>query len=302
MPPSAPSLVRHPPTLPPQAQTDQAAGLIQSNPTLNESLSTARNITILAPSNEAFSTFLNASSAAPSTDVVAALLSYHVLNGTYPSSSVTNTSTIIPTLLNNSTYTNVTGGQVVSAITNGSDVVITSGGLNHSRIGPMDLTFDGGVVHVIDKVLSIPANVSATAVAANLTGIASALTNASLVATVDGLSDVTIFAPSNAAFRSIGNILANTSAEDLATILTYHVVQGTVGYSSILTNSTLTTVNGGNVTITVTDDGVFVNSARVAIPDVLVSNGVVHVIDAFVSPSFNPPPSPSPHIAMISVC
>ena len=53
-----------------------------------------------------------------------------------------------------------------------------------------------------------------------------------------------------------------------------------MGYSTILSNTTLKTVAGANVTITVEGGSVFVNSAKVVTPNVLVSNGVVHVIDA----------------------
>ena len=39
-------------------------------------------------------------------------------------------------------------------------------------------------------------------------------------------------------------------------------------------------MNGESLTITLSNGTVFVNSAKVVTPDVLVSNGVVHVIDA----------------------
>lgn len=156
-----------------------------------------------------------------------------------------------------------------------------------------DLNFDGGVIHVIDTVLTIPASVSDTAAAANLTAVAGALTRANLVDTVNGLKDVTVFAPSNAAFSAIGSATGNLTMEALSGILTYHVVQGTVGYSSMLSNTTLMTVGGGNVTISIIDGSVFVNSAKVIVPDVLVANGVVHVIDGYVAlslPNNNPAP------------
>ena len=115
--------------------------------------------------------------------------------------------------------------------------------------------------------------------------MASALNATNLISTVNGLKDVTIFAPSNAAFGAIGSALPGLSTSQLTSILTYHVVVGTVGYSSLLSNTTLTTVNGGNVTITVEDGSVFVNSAKVIIPNILVANGVVHVIDKYDIPS-----------------
>jgi len=44
-------------------------------------------------------------------------------------------------------------------------------------------------------------------------------------------------------------------------------------------NMTLPTLNGGNVTINIQNGSVFVNGAQVVVPDVLVANGVIHVID-----------------------
>jgi hypothetical protein len=104
---------------------------------------------------------------------------------------------------------------------------------------------------------------------------------------------VTIFAPSNAAFQAIGSAVGTLSAAQLAQILEYHVINGTVGYSSSLTNSTLTTLSGGSVTITVENGTVYVNSARVIVPDVLVANGVVHVIDGVLNPN-NTAATPNP--------
>jgi uncharacterized surface protein with fasciclin (FAS1) repeats len=127
--------------------------------------------------------------------------------------------------------------------------------------------------------LTVPLNDSATALAANLTALAGALNDTGLTNTVDELRDVTIFAPNNAAFQAIGSALPNLSMSDLAGILAYHVVNGTVGYSSTLSNTTLKSLGGGDLTIRIEGGSVFVNSAKVVTADVLVANGVVHVID-----------------------
>lgn len=144
-----------------------------------------------------------------------------------------------------------------------------------------DVNFTGGVIHVIDRFLVLPEVPSDTLTTAGLSSLRGALNQTDLIEAVDTTPDVTIFAPSNEAFRNIGSALANISNEDLASVLTYHVVNGTVGYSSGLENNTvLTTLNGANLTITIGDEGrIFVNNARVTIADVLVANGVVHVID-----------------------
>lgn len=245
------------------------------------------NVTLLAPSNDAFATFLNSSAGAALADMdeqlIQGILSYHVLNGTYESFNET---AFIPTALQPPQYTNVTGGQVVQAVP-GEDGAVTffSGLVSPSNATGDPVTFSGGVVHIIDAVLIVPQNVSTTAVEANLTALVGALTLADLAGTVDGLSDVTIFAPESSAFDDIGNLLANLTTEDLTSILTYHVVNGTVGYSTMLENTTLPTLNGEDITITIIDGDVFVNSARVVIPDVLVANGVVHVIDSVLNPA-----------------
>jgi len=112
-----------------------------------------------------------------------------------------------------------------------------------------------------------------------------ALTIANLADAVDTMMDATFFVPDNSAFQAIGSALATSSPQELARILQYHVVNGTVGYSSMLTNgSTLTTLDGIPVTITIQDGEIFVNSARVVTQDVLVANGVMHVIDGVLNP------------------
>lgn len=127
-------------------------------------------------------------------------------------------------------------------------------------------------------------NATATASAANLTYFLGALVAANLTDTLAGLSDVTIFAPTNDAFESIGSALGNISATDLATILQYHVINGTIAYSNSIGNGSVETL-GGDVNLTVADSSVFVGQARVVNADVLISNGVIHVIDSVLNPN-----------------
>lgn len=166
--------------------------LVAQSPMIASALSNATNITILAPTNDAFSTFLaqpgvNASiSADPG--LVTAVLSYHVLQGTIRSTDIPTTPAFPKTLLQNATYTNVTGGQVVKAQSVDGGVVFTSGLLQMSHVSTADVAFNGGVVHIIDSVLTLPQSPSNTAIGANLTALAGALTTANLVGTVDSLA------------------------------------------------------------------------------------------------------------------
>ncbi|KAL8817453.1 MAG: hypothetical protein Q9223_003720 [Gallowayella weberi] len=266
------------------------ATAVQGVPGLAQMLGSASNVTILAPSNEAFEKFMRTPGAAAlasnDTSAIQALLTYHILNGTFPSSVVTEMPAFLPTMLKNSAYSNVTGGQVVEVLKQGDKVLFYSGLLSNASVTTADQNFTGGVVHIIDNVLTIPQKISSTAEAAGLTGVAGALTQAKLVDTVDSLKDVTVFAPNNSAFQAIGSALPNLTATQLAGILQYHVVNGTVAYSSTLENgTTVPALAGGDLKITIVDGDVFVNSAKVLIPDVLVANGVVHVIDNVLNPN-----------------
>lgn len=123
-------------TLSSNSNLSNLTSILSANPALLQALGSAQNITILAPSNEAFAQLTNSSGAEALTnaDVVAALLQYHVLNGSYTASQITNSSVFVPTLLTNATYSNVTGGQVVQAVKVGNDTVFYSGLLQNSTV------------------------------------------------------------------------------------------------------------------------------------------------------------------------
>ncbi|KAI1028738.1 hypothetical protein LB505_012108 [Fusarium chuoi] len=262
----------------------ELSGLLRAQPSLLRDLGRLRNVTILAPSNDAIKDLLNDTAVArmvendPSS--VAAILQYHVLNGTYYASNISDTPAFVPTLLNNATYANVTGGQRVEALANGDTVSFYSGFRQQSNVTKADLNFTGGVIHIINKVLAVPKNLSDTAIAANLSAVAGALTESKLVTNLTNEKNITVFAPSNSAFANIGSVLSNLSESDLESILKYHVVNNTLGYSSTLKNGTLTTSEGEKLNIVIHNGTVFVNEAKVIVPDVLIANGVVHVIDA----------------------
>jgi uncharacterized surface protein with fasciclin (FAS1) repeats len=112
-------------------------------------------------------------------------------------------------------------------------------------------------------------------VTARLTSLYGALNATSLLGPVNGLRDVTIFAPNNSAFANIANLAGNLSATAAASLLEYHVVNGTVGYSTGLAdNQTLTSFSGSELTIHKRGSNIFVNGAKVIVPDVLVAGGV----------------------------
>lgn len=150
------------------------------------------------------------------------------------------------------------------------------------------------MVHIIDRVLILPQNDTNTMTQSNLTALSGAVKAANMGPQLDGMKDVTIFAPDNNAFVSISSLLVNMSASDVGKILGYHVVPGTVAYSNMLKNSTIKASDGTDLKITVENNGaVFVNAARVTVPDILVGNGVVHVVNQVLNPD-NTSQAPDP--------
>merc|ERR1711988_148492 len=261
--------------------------LVGNYPDFAATLASWEDVTILAPSNDALETLMNsdAGSMLDNDEFVQSLLRYHVLNGTVYSSNITQTPIFAPTYLNSSMYSNVTGGQVVAAQMEDGEAQFVSGLKQVSTVSEANVNYTNGVVHVIDEVLMIPGNLTSTAQNANLTAFLGAASNASVAETLLGSEDLTIFAPSNSAFQDIGSLTGNLTMDMLVDILSYHVIEGTVAYSSDLSNTSLTTLQGDDVEITIADGAVMVNNATVVNANILFAGGVIHVIDQVLNPN-----------------
>jgi len=120
--------------------------------------------------------------------------------------------------------------------------------------------------------------------------LVAAASAAGLVETLAGEGPFTVFAPTDDAFAAALEALGLTAEELLAdtetltAVLTYHVVPGKVMSSDLTDGMTAATVNGAEVTFSVSADGVKVNDANVVTADIEASNGVIHVIDAVILP------------------
>jgi uncharacterized surface protein with fasciclin (FAS1) repeats len=59
--------------------------------------------------------------------------------------------------------------------------------------------------------------------------------------------------------------------------------------SDVVNMTAIPTLQGGNLTVEVTDEGVTVDGANVTATDIVCSNGVIHVIDAVLIPPAEEP-------------
>ena len=114
---------------------------------------------------------------------------------------------------------------------------------------------------------------------------------AGLVETLTGEGPFTVFAPTDEAFEAaladLGltaeDLLADT--DTLTDILTYHVLPVAPESKVLITSDSVTTVQGGDISLAVTDEGVVLNdSVTVIAADVPASNGIIHVIDGVLLP------------------
>jgi len=134
------------------------------------------------------------------------------------------------------------------------------------------------------------------------TNLVAAVKAAGLVETLEGPGPFTVFAPTNAAFAAlpagtVDTLLKPENKGQLTQILTYHVVPGR--YDAMYLDQAIKTTPGGRVSLktaegellTASESGNALtiadqkgNTARVTIPDVYQSNGIIMVIDKVLMP------------------
>ena len=124
----------------------------------------------------------------------------------------------------------------------------------------------------------------------SFTTLIAALEATGLDATLSDMdSKFTVFAPTDDAFALLGQevidaLLADT--DTLSDILTYHVISGEVDSSAAISSagSLVEMVNGDSVGLSLDGENLLVNTATVILVDVAADNGVIHVIDAVLTP------------------
>lgn len=133
------------------------------------------------------------------------------------------------------------------------------------------------------------------------TTLVAAVKAAGLVDTLEGKGPFTVFAPTNEAFEklpsgTVDTLLKPENKKQLTGILTYHVVAGKLTSEKLAEKikagggtADLKTVNGEKLSAKMDGDSLILTDekggmSKVAIADVLQSNGVIHVIDTVLMP------------------
>jgi uncharacterized surface protein with fasciclin (FAS1) repeats len=174
----------------------------------------------------------------------------------------------------------------------------------------VDIEASNGVIHVIDAVLLPELRTIAEVVVAlteseepeftTLLGAVGLADPLVLEALNDPESELTVFAPTDAAFAALQAELGDETflailedSDALSGVLLYHVVDGIIhsgDVAELLTENpdgfTVTTLLEEDVEITTTEEGtLLINGITFSAFDVDAINGVIHVIDAVLVPA-----------------
>ena len=235
--------------------------------------------TVFAPTDEAFAKVpketIEFLLKPENKDQLTAILLYHVVKGEVPAKTVVG--------LTGATTLN---GQRVDIKVDGSDV-----SLDGAKVVKTDIECSNGIIHVIDSVI-LPSskNIAEVAIEAGSFGtLVAAAKAAGLVEALTGKDALTVFAPTDEAFKklpagTVESLLKPENKGKLAEVLKYHIVAGRVYSDDALKAKTAKTLQGSAVKIGVEGGKAKVNGANLIKTDIDASNGVIHVIDAVLLP------------------
>lgn len=98
--------------------------------------------------------------------------------------------------------------------------------------------------------------------------------------------ELTVFAPTNAAFEKISDAIPTLTNEDLQQIVTYHLIEGTVLSGDLDAQQDVEMLQGEVTLIQASAAGVLINGfANVVEADIQADNGVIHAIDEVLLPT-----------------
>jgi transforming growth factor-beta-induced protein len=257
---------------------------------LDKALQGEGPFTVFAPTDDAFAKIPKETLAALLKDKeqLAEVLKYHVVAGNVLAKDVVKL-----------TAAETLQGSSVQISVNSCGVKV-----DNANVVKTDIRCSNGVIHVIDAVLlpkideqtvgkekaNAEKSIVETAISAgSFKTLIKAVQVAGLVDALSGDDDLTVFAPTDAAFAKLPKAVLEeilADKEKLQAILTYHVVAGRVLAKDVVELKAAKTLQGQSVEISVTDEGVKINDANVVKTDITCTNGVIHVIDSVIVPEF----------------
>jgi len=265
--------------------------VLAASPSVLNTLLSAEQKTLFAPTNDAFTAA--GITSLPDRATLDAVLTYHLINGSAISSG---------DIADGSSSAQTAGGTIFLS-NNGSNGLFING---TTEVVEANLQTSNGIIHVIDRTL-MPTSQDIADIAIGLsegsnpefTQLVAALSKVPtlLQAAQDDNANLTVFAPTDAAFQSlysalqvndIDELVAAIGTDKLAEVLQHHIVGSRV-FSTDLSSGMVPTLNQelnvetSDLSI---DDASGTNTATLQATqlNILALNGVIHVIDAVLIP------------------
>ena len=265
-------------------------------------LSAAGPFTLFAPTDAAFNALPTGTVTALLNDLplLTQILQHHVVGDSVMSGMLSNNQ-VVTTLLGTDVIVTIdTSGVYIDGVMVTVADIIADNGVVHVIGGVLVPTFgctdpiatnydataqvdDGSCIYPSNSIYDIVSNSSDHAI------LKLAIDTCLLDGVLSGVGPFTLFAPTDAAFSALpsGTIPALLNDLTLLTqILEHHVVGDSVMSGMLSNNQLVTTLLGTDVTVTINSMGVFIDNAMVTVADIIADNGVVHVIDAVLIPTF----------------
>ncbi|XP_042588497.1 periostin isoform X3 [Cyprinus carpio] len=246
---------------------------------LREELEGAGSYTMFAPSDDAWEELdpaLKASLVSSGNTELYNALHYHMVNKRLLTKDLKNDMTI------ESMYNKQ--GLYINHYSNG---VVT---VNCARIIHGNQVATNGVVHVIDRVISVVSQTIKDVIESNddLTSLNTAALSSGLLGQLAEPGHYTLFAPTNEAFENLDSDVLERLMSDttvLQALLKYHLLNSVQCSEAIMAGSVYGTLEGSNIEIGCDGESLTVNGIKMVLKkDIVTSNGVIHLINQVLMP------------------
>jgi transforming growth factor-beta-induced protein len=256
---------------------------------LLETVSTTNNLTLFAPDNAAFVAAGITSLDGLDKEALTPILLYHVLGAKVVSAD----------LPADGMATTLSSDQMMYLGYLNNGVVLING---LTKVTGVDMVKSNGVVHTIDRTLVPPAGdvVDIAIALANmgddseftvLVSLLASDTYADITASIKAAANITVFAPTDAAFAEISSVIPTLTEAQIRKVLTYHAAPARVFSSQLVNAQVIGMLSGETITVNISTSGVTLtdksgaDDANVIEVNVHGSNGVIHVVDKVLIPT-----------------
>ncbi|CAG8466129.1 7873_t:CDS:2 [Funneliformis mosseae] len=259
--------------------------LAKKLPIIEETIGNGMKYTIFAPSDQAFAKVGKLSDVA-----IDNMLKYHIIPKEAKSTDFIGIQ-YEPTLVDSPDFVKLTAKAKQKLIINneGEALTISNGNGDVGKVVGADNVASNGIIQIVDAIIELPKSpMSVMGQRKDINGFGKLIIAAGLGNLLDGLIGATIFAPSNEALTKVHHeLLTSNNLTRLTSIIRHHIVPDRVVFSGVLlegASDNLKSYEGSTIPISKIGKVLAIEKSVVITPDILLNNGILHVIDELLLP------------------